>query len=73
MLHRLSLIQNQVFNKMAVASEAQKPDINLYTAQTPNGIKISMTLEETRVRGEASLAQVLLILMCLFKLTLQSA
>ena len=52
MLHRLSLIQNQVFNKMAVVSEAQKPDINLYTAQTPNGIKISMTLEELGFVGK---------------------
>lgn len=27
-------------------SEQQQPDITLYTTQTPNGIKISITLEE---------------------------
>lgn len=25
---------------------AQSPDITLYTSQTPNGIKVSITLEE---------------------------
>lgn len=27
-------------------SKMSRPDITLYTAQTPNGIKISMALEE---------------------------
>ena len=39
MTSRLSQISNQV--KMAT-----RPDIHLYTTQTPNGIKISITLEE---------------------------
>ena len=31
---------------MAVVFDENVPEINLYTAQTPNGIKISITLEE---------------------------
>ena len=51
MTHRLALIQKQVSNyhptsKMAVVFDEKTPDINLYTAGTPNGIKISITLEE---------------------------
>jgi glutathione S-transferase len=29
----------------------RKPDITLYTAQTPNGIKISIALEELGIVG----------------------
>lgn len=29
-----------------MATQQKTPDITLYTAQTPNGIKISMALEE---------------------------
>jgi glutathione S-transferase len=39
MITRLTQLTNQV--KMAA-----RPDIHLYTTQTPNGIKISITLEE---------------------------
>ncbi len=30
----------------AMSSTPKTPDIDLYTTQTPNGIKISITLEE---------------------------
>lgn len=46
MLHRINQLSNQFNNKMAVVFDENVPDINLYTAQTPNGIKISITLEE---------------------------
>ena len=43
MLSRISQLARQI----SVMSPAKKtPDINLYTTQTPNGIKISITLEE---------------------------
>ena len=29
-----------------MSSKTKTPDITLYTAQTPNGVKISMALEE---------------------------
>ena len=48
MLHRINQLTSQISNKMAVVFDENVPDINLYTAQTPNGIKISITLEELR-------------------------
>ena len=42
MLHRASQITQQFKTTMS----RKTPDIHLYTAQTPNGIKISITLEE---------------------------
>ena len=36
---------------MAVIFDENIPEINLYTAQTPNGIKISITLEELKSGG----------------------
>ncbi|KAL9038051.1 MAG: hypothetical protein Q9180_003367 [Flavoplaca navasiana] len=46
MLSRLEQLGNQIYPVMAVVSTPTKPDITLYTGQTPNGIKISITLEE---------------------------
>ena len=46
MLHRVNQLASQISNKMAVVFDENVSDINLYTAQTPNGIKISITLEE---------------------------
>ena len=43
MLSRVSQLARQI----SIMSPTKKtPDINLYTTQTPNGIKISITLEE---------------------------
>lgn len=43
MLSRVS----QLAEQLSIMSSGKKtPDINLYTTQTPNGIKISITLEE---------------------------
>ena len=43
MLSRVSQLARQI----SIMSPSKKiPDINLYTTQTPNGIKISITLEE---------------------------
>lgn len=43
MLSRVS----QLTEQLSIMSSGKKtPDINLYTTQTPNGIKISITLEE---------------------------
>lgn len=36
---------------MAVIFDENIPEINLYTAQTPNGIKISIILEELKSGG----------------------
>ena len=58
MFNRLTQIQNHFTSNMAVVAETQKPDINLYTAQTPNGIKISMTLEELGFVGQRLLYEV---------------
>ena len=33
-------------NTVAIMSEAKRPNITLYTDSTPNGIKISIALEE---------------------------
>ena len=44
MLQRVNQLTKQVTN--AMSSTRKTPDINLYTTQTPNGIKISITLEE---------------------------
>lgn len=51
MTHRLVQLTSHVpkiasTSKMAVVFDEKTPDINLYTAGTPNGIKISITLEE---------------------------
>lgn len=53
MLHRLNQLEKQIGpNGMAVVFDdafddiQNTPDIHLYTEQTPNGIKISITLEE---------------------------
>ena len=54
MLHRVNNIKNQIIGEMAVAFDAKSPDINLYTTQTPNGIKISITLEELGYGYESS-------------------
>jgi len=40
---------------MAVVFDENVPNINLYTAQTPNGIKISITLEELGYGASARL------------------
>ena len=46
MSSRLNQIQAHLTPNMAVVFDENVPDINLYTTQTPNGIKISITLEE---------------------------
>ena len=46
MLHRIAQAQQHLTRTMAVVSAPKTPDINLYTSQTPNGIKISIALEE---------------------------
>ena len=46
MLNRLNQLNKHITNKMAVVHNEKTPDINLYTTQTPNGIKISIALEE---------------------------
>ncbi len=46
MLHRVEQINKHITNEMAVVFDEKTPDINLYTTQTPNGIKISIALEE---------------------------
>lgn len=46
MSSRLTQIQDHLTPNMAVVFDENVPDINLYTTQTPNGIKISITLEE---------------------------
>ena len=43
MLSRVSQLSRQI---SVMSSTKKTPDINLYTTQTPNGIKISITLEE---------------------------
>ena len=43
MTQRLEQLARQVRSTMA---ETSKPDVHLYTAQTPNGIKVSIALEE---------------------------
>ena len=43
---RLNQINKHITNKMAVVPDKKTPDITLYTTQTPNGIKISIALEE---------------------------
>ena len=42
---------SQLLPKMPVVNEA---DIHLYTAQTPNGIKVSMLLEELGLNYKVS-------------------
>lgn len=44
MLPRVEQLTKYLVN--AMSSTPKTPDINLYTTQTPNGIKISITLEE---------------------------
>jgi len=44
MLRRVRGLTSQLRPNMS--STTKTPNINLYTTQTPNGIKISMTLEE---------------------------
>ena len=44
MLQRVNQLTKQITSSMS--SNRKTPDINLYTSQTPNGIKISITLEE---------------------------
>lgn len=44
MLRRVRGLTSQLTPNMS--STTKTPNINLYTTQTPNGIKISMTLEE---------------------------
>lgn len=44
MLSRLAQIKSHT-SKMSV-NDSKAPDITLYTDQTPNGIKVSITLEE---------------------------
>lgn len=46
MAARLTQVRNHIYN-MAV-----KTDIVLYTAQTPNGIKVSIALEELGLQYE---------------------
>lgn len=46
MSNRLNQLTKQITNKMAVVFNEKSPDINLYTTQTPNGIKVSIALEE---------------------------
>ena len=46
MNRRLSQIQDHLNPNMAVVFDENVPDITLYTTQTPNGVKISITLEE---------------------------
>ena len=46
MLRRVSQLKDQITPTMAVVSDPKTPDINLYTTQTPNGIKVSIVLEE---------------------------
>ncbi len=44
MLSRVNQLSEQVTGNMS--STTKTPNVNLYTIQTPNGIKISITLEE---------------------------
>ena len=53
MTARIALIGSQLLGKMAA-----KSDIHLYTAATPNGIKISMLLEELGLEYKVSSAHV---------------
>ena len=50
MLRKLSQLTKQFSSSqtsnMAVVFNENTPDITLYTAQTPNGVKVSITLEE---------------------------
>ena len=46
MLNRANQLHKHISNKMAVVSNTKTADITLYTTQTPNGIKISIALEE---------------------------
>ena len=45
LLDRVNRIKNHLIDNMA---ESKSPDITLYTAGTPNGIKISILLEELK-------------------------
>jgi hypothetical protein len=40
------LVSISTYSFGPIANMSQQSDINLYTTQTPNGIKISITLEE---------------------------
>ena len=46
MLGHLRQLGDHYIPAMAVVASPKTPDITLYTAQTPNGIKVSITLEE---------------------------
>ena len=48
MLRRASQLKRHLSAAPApkMAASKKTPDITLYTAQTPNGVKISITLEE---------------------------
>ena len=46
MTNRLTQLTHQIPPTMSSDSSPKRPDIHLYTTQTPNGIKISITLEE---------------------------
>ena len=48
MTHRVAQIANQVYRAMAT----DKSNIHLYTAATPNGIKVSILLEELGLKYE---------------------
>lgn len=48
MTHRIVQIATQVSKAMA----SDKSNIHLYTAQTPNGIKVSILLEELGLKYE---------------------
>jgi glutathione S-transferase len=47
MTSRISQVAKQITSKMA-----EKSNIHLYTAQTPNGIKASIVLEELGLKYE---------------------
>jgi len=40
------LVSVSTYSYGSIAKMSQQSDINLYTTQTPNGIKVSITLEE---------------------------
>lgn len=46
MLSRVPQLQDHITPTMAAESTPKTPNIDLYTTQTPNGIKISILLEE---------------------------
>jgi hypothetical protein len=43
---RLSQVANHLLTSLTPKMAPKNPDITLYTTQTPNGIKISIALEE---------------------------